>query len=103
MWKLNSRLRPGNSAACRQAVPMLRALARRLRSEFAQREIGLRADGAFSTPEIMDYAEYAGLGYAIGFGRNERLLQIVMPLCEKLEMQWVKGVVDGKRVNIHDP
>lgn len=85
---LNSRLRPGNSAAFRQAVPMLRALTRRLRGEFADREIGLRADGAFGTPEIMDYAEYAGLGYAIGFGRNEKLHEIVMPLCEKLEMQW---------------
>lgn len=85
---LSSRLRPGNSAAFRQAVPMLRGLTRRLRSEFPQREIGLRADGAFGTPEIMDYAEYVGLGYAIGFGRNEKLHQIVMPLCEKLEMQW---------------
>lgn len=85
---LSSRLRPGNSAAFRQAVPMLRPLTRRLRSQFPDRGIGLRADGAFGTPEIMDYAEYAGLGYAIGFGRNEKLHGIVMPLCEKLEMQW---------------
>lgn len=85
---LSSRLRPGNSAAFRQAVPMLRPLTRRLRAEFPNREIGLRADGAFGTPEIMDYAEYAGLNYAIGFGRNPKLHDIVMPLCERLEMQW---------------
>jgi hypothetical protein len=85
---LNARLRPGNSAAFRQAVPMLRPLTRRLRARFPDREIGLRADGAFCAPEILDYADYAGLNYAIGFGRNPKLLQLVMPLCEKLEMQW---------------
>lgn len=85
---LSSRLRPGNAAAFRQAVPMLRPLTRRLRAQFPDREIALRADGAFGAPEIMDYAEYAGLKYAIGFGRNERLHDIVMPLCEKLELEW---------------
>ncbi len=85
---LSSRLRPGNAAAFRQAVSMLRPLTRRLQNRFPGREIGLRADGAFGTPEIMDYAEYAGLGYAVGFGRNKKLHEIVMPLCEKLEMQW---------------
>jgi hypothetical protein len=85
---LSSRLRPGNSAAFRQAVPMLRPLTRRLRAKFPEREIALRADAAFGTPEILDYAEYAGLGYAIGFGRNERLYEHVMPLCEKLELEW---------------
>jgi hypothetical protein len=85
---LSSRLRPGNSAACRQAVAMLRPLTRRLRAQFPQRDIALRADAAFSTPEILDYADYAGLEYAIGFGRNSRLLDRVMPLCEKLELEW---------------
>jgi hypothetical protein len=85
---LSSRLRPGNSAAFRQSVPMLRPLTRRLRARFPDREIGLRADGAFSVPELLDYAEYAGLGYAIGFGRNEKLHDIVMPLCEKIDLQW---------------
>ncbi len=85
---LSSRLRPGNSAAFGQAVPMLRPLTRRLRAQFPDREIALRADGAFSVPELLDYAEYAGLGYAIGFGRNEKLHDIVMPLCEKIDLQW---------------
>lgn len=85
---LSSRLRPGNAAAFRQAVSMLRPLVRRLRARFPDREVGLRADSAFATPQILDYAEYAGLGYAIGFGCNSKLQDIVMPLCEKLEMQW---------------
>lgn len=85
---LSSRLRPGNSAAFRQAVPMLRPLTRRLRARFPERKIGLRADGAFCAPEILDYAEYAGLGYAVGFGRNGKLHDLVMPLCEKLDLQW---------------
>lgn len=85
---LSSRLRPGNSAAFRQAVPMLRPLTRRLRARFPEREIGLRADGAFCAPEVLDYAEYAGLGYAVGFGRNVKLNDIVMPLCEKVDLEW---------------
>lgn len=67
---------------------MLRPLTRRLRAQFPGREIGLRADGAFCAPEVLDYAEYAGLGYAVGFGRNQKLHDIVMPLCEKLELEW---------------
>jgi hypothetical protein len=97
---LSSRLRPGNAMGSRQAVALLRPLVRRLRTSFAGRQIGLRADGAFGSPEVLDYAEYAGLGYAIGFGRNDRLLERVMPLCDKAELLWECNA-DGKRVRLY--
>ena len=96
---LSSRLRPGNAMGSRQAVALLRPLVRRLRAHFAERPIALRADSAFGSPEVLDYAEYAGVEYAIGFGRNERLLDRVMPLCEKAEMLWECG--GGERVRLY--
>jgi hypothetical protein len=49
---------------------------------------------------VLDYAEYAGLAYAIGFGRNPRLLDRVMGLCEKAELRWECNA-DGKRVRLY--
>jgi hypothetical protein len=97
---LASRLRPGNAMGSRQAVAVLRPLVRRLRSRFPKRPIALRSDTAFSSPEVLDYAEYAGLEYAIGFGRNERLLDRVMGLCQKAELRWERNA-DGKRVRLY--
>jgi len=93
---LASRLRPGNAMGSRQAVALLRPLVRRLRGRFPKkRAIALRADAGFCHPDVFDYAEYAGLDYAIGFGRNEKLTNQIMPLCEKAELAWECG--DGQR------
>jgi Transposase DDE domain group 1 len=92
---LASRLRPGNAMGSRQAVALLRPLVRRLRGRFRHRPVALRADAGFCHPAVFDYAEYAGLDYAIGFGRNERLTDRIMPWCEKIELLWECG--DGQR------
>ena len=97
---LASRLRPGNAMGSRQAIALLRPLVRRLRSRFCRRAIALRADTAFSSPEVLDYAEYAGLHYAIGFARNDRLLDRVVGLCEKADRLWESNA-DGKRVRLY--
>ena len=97
---LSSRLRPGNAMGSRQALALLRPLVRRLRARFPKRSIALRADTAFSSPEVLDYAEYAGLEYAIGFGRNPRLLDRVMGHCQKAELLWECNA-DGKRVRLY--
>jgi len=97
---LASRLRPGNAMGSRQGVALLRPLVRRLRSRFRKRSISLRADAAFCSPDVLDFAEYAGLQYAIGFGRNERLLDRVVGLCEKADMLWECNA-DGKRVRLY--
>ena len=92
---LASRLRPGNAMGSRQAVALLRPLVRRLRSRFGKRPIALRADAGFCNPEVFDYAEFADLDYAIGFGRNQRLTDRIVPMCEKAELLWECG--DGQR------
>lgn len=97
---LSSRLRPGNAMGSRQAVALLRPLVRRLRAAAPARPLALRADAAFCAPVVLDYAEYANLEYAIGFGRNERLLDRVMPLCEKAELLW-ECHADGQRVRLY--
>jgi len=73
---------------------------RRLRSRFPKRPVALRADTAFSSPEVLDYADYAGMQYAIGFGRNARLLDRVMGLCEKADLLWECNA-DGRRVRLY--
>jgi hypothetical protein len=49
---------------------------------------------------VLDYAEYAGMQYAIGFGRNPRLLDRVMEFCEKAELLWECNA-DGRRVRLY--
>lgn len=88
---LSSRLRPGNAAAFRQALAMLRPLVRRLRTACPEAALALRADGAFSTAPILDFADYAGLTYAIGFGRNAKILQCVKSVCDKAESEWARA------------
>ena len=85
---LASRLRPGNAMGSRQAVALLRPLVRRLRVQRPTGPIALRADAAFCSPQVLDYADYAGLSYAIGFRRTAPLLNLVAPLCEQAEQLW---------------
>jgi len=85
---LSGRLRPGNASGARQAVELLRPLVRRLRARFPHNPLALRGDSAFATPAVLAFADYAGLTYAIGFGRNDILVDRVIPLCQKAEDRW---------------
>lgn len=96
---LGSRLRPGNAMGSRQVIPLLRPLLARLRGHFgAKQPLALRADGEFSKPDLLAYAERQGLRYAIGFARNSKLLPLVQPLCEKAEALWARR---GARVRLY--
>jgi len=66
-------LLPGNAWGGSYAVPILKRLVRYIRVRFPELKIAIRADAGFSTPEVYEYCERAGIGYLIGIGRNERL------------------------------
>jgi hypothetical protein len=96
---LGSRLRPGNAMGSRQVIPLLRPLLARLRGHYGRRQpLALRADAEFAKPDLLAYAERQGLRYAIGFARNEKLLDAVMPLCEQAEALWEQR---GERVRLY--
>ena len=85
---LAGRLRPGNALGTRQVLPLLRPLVRRLRGHAPQRPLALRADSEFAKPELLDYADYAGLQYAIALSRHAKLRARVQGLCERAERRW---------------
>lgn len=85
---LAGRLRPGNALGTRQVLPLLRPLVRRLRGHAPQRPLALRADSEFAKPELLDYADYAGLHYAIALSRHAKLRERVQGLCERAERCW---------------
>lgn len=66
-------LRPGNAPGCLGAVPILRRLVDRLRRAFPNAKIIVRADGAFATPEILQWLEDHPLLYAINLPQNALL------------------------------
>jgi len=85
---LASCLRPGDVSGIRQLLPLLRPVVARLRRGLPQRPIGLRADGDFCKPTLLDYAEYADCAYAIGMPRNPKLEQAAERLRRRAETLW---------------
>jgi hypothetical protein len=57
------------------AIDVLRQLVGRLRQAWPAVKIRLRADNGLAVPAVLDYAEEAGLGYALGYAQNAVLLR----------------------------
>jgi hypothetical protein len=85
---LGSRLRPGNEGGATRLRPLLRPIVRRLRRRCPRTALALRADGGFCNPDLLTYAEDAGLHYAIGMPRNSKLEALVAPLRAEVEAHW---------------
>ena len=64
-------LRPGNAPAARGAVGLLRRLLRRIRRAFPRAAIGVRLDGGFATPQVLDFLDSEpGLEYTVAMAKN---------------------------------
>jgi hypothetical protein len=85
---LGSRLRPGNESGATRLLPLLRPIVRRLRRRCPTTELALRGDGGFCNPDVLTYAEDAGLRYAIGMPRNAKLEALIAPLRAEVEAHW---------------
>ena len=72
-YLLGARLRAGNLGGATQLQPLLTPIVAHLRRALPATALALRADGAFCNPALLDYAEQAGLTYAIGMPPNSRL------------------------------
>ena len=60
-------LRPGNVNSSPGSVAILRRIVKRLRSEWPNIRITVRADGGFAIPDLYEFCEEEHLDYVIGF------------------------------------
>lgn len=80
-------LRPGNAHAGRGAVAVLRRIVGRLREEWPEAHIEIRADAGFALPAVYEWCEREGIGYTIGLVPNPRLEKLAEPLLERAERE----------------
>lgn len=73
-------LRPGNVAASRGALGILRRLLALLRIAFPTARLLVRLDGGFATPEILDFLDAEPrLDYVVAMAENSRLRPLAEP------------------------
>ena len=72
--------RPGNAAAKRGCIGVLKRLLPRLRRAFPGARLRIRLDGGFSGPELYEFFEARKLGYVVGMAKNPVLERLAEPL-----------------------
>ena len=77
---LVSYLRPSNIDAARHSWAILKLLTQRLRAEWPQVKLILRADSGFCRWKMLRWCEGAGVDYIIGLAKNARLEALSQPL-----------------------
>ncbi|MDP9480618.1 MAG: IS1380 family transposase [Actinomycetota bacterium] len=80
-------LRPGNAHAGRGAVAVLKRVVGRLREEWPEAHVEVRADAGFALPAVYEWCEREGVGYTIGLVSNPRLEKLAEPLLERAERE----------------
>lgn len=80
-------LRPGKRPTGEQVVSILKRVVSRIQAAWPRTKILLRGDGHFSTPEVLDYCDEAGLEYVLG-------LTVRKPLAEIVDMDLLKRSFD---------
>ena len=76
---LGAMLRSGKANGDLGAVPMLSRLVPRVRKLFPSALVAVRMDGAFATPEFLDWCEAQGLTYYINLPQNPALNRAAAP------------------------
>jgi hypothetical protein len=72
-------LRPGNAHAGTGALSVLKRLLGRLREEWPEAKVAIRADAGFALPAVYEYCEAEGIYYTIGLVPNTRLVKPLPP------------------------
>ena len=77
---LVSYLRPSKTGAARHAWAILKLLVRRLREQWPEVKIIVRADSGFCRWKMLRWCDRAGVDYIVGLARNSRLEALGAPL-----------------------
>ena len=80
---LVSDLRPSNIDGARHAWAILKLLVLRLREQWPQVRIVLRADSGFCRRRMLTWCDWASVHYVVGLARNKRLEAMAEPLMEQ--------------------
>jgi hypothetical protein len=96
---LVSYLRPSNIDASRHAWAILKLLVKRLRQQWPQVKIIVRADSGFCRWKMLHWCEWASVDYIIGVAKNSRLEALSRPLMEKAKAAFA-STADKQRVGL---
>lgn len=91
-------LRPGNVHGSRFVVLVLRRLLRRLRQQWPDIVVELRADSGFAVPRLYAFCEQQGVTYTIGLIPNPALERIAAPLLAEAQAQ--SAAADGTKIRL---
>ena len=80
---LVSYLRPSNIDASRHGWAILKLLVKRLRQQWPQVKIIVRADSGFCRWKMLHWCEWASVDYLIGIAKNSRLEALAKPLMDQ--------------------
>ena len=78
-------LRPGTVHAGHGVVPILGRIVARLRQQWPNVAITIRADAGFAKPSLFAWCEAEGIAYTIGLVTNPRLLVLAAPLAAQAQ------------------
>ncbi|MBA2713758.1 MAG: IS1380 family transposase [Rubrobacteraceae bacterium] len=73
-------LRAGNTHASNSSVALMGRIVSRLRGEWPEVALEIRADAGFAVPALYDYCEAEGIAYTVGLITNPRLREIAEAL-----------------------
>lgn len=97
-YPLAAVLRPGNAGAMTGTLAVLKRVVEHVRTFFPSARLYFRADGAFCTPELLDYLEEEQIRYTIPIASNS-----VLKRKSSAWMHLIKRMtyIHGKSVTIH--
>lgn len=93
---LVSYLRPSNVDGAKHAWAVVGLLVKRLRQAWPTVRILIRADSGFCRHKMLNWLEYAGVGYIIGLAKNSRLNTMAKSLMEQAKASFEASEVKEK-------
>lgn len=87
---LVSYLRPCNIDGAKHAWAILSLLVKRFREEWPEAKIIFRGDSGFCRPKMLQWCDKNNVGYIVGIGRNNRLLNFSAALRAEAENLYIQ-------------
>ena len=100
---VSSVLRPAGRPSGKEAACHIRRLMRSIRRHWPKTKILLRADGHYSTPEVMDLCDTLGVDYVFGLPTNSRVRKLVKTRVADTEKRYEQHYAGtGKKLHQFD-
>jgi hypothetical protein len=90
-WLLVAALRPGDHGEVQFTLPVLKRLVRKIREAWPNQRIIVRADGAFTDPDLYKWLDDNGVDYVLGLKHNNALLTHSKPYRKASEKKFKRN------------